>query len=82
MLYSLKNKGLPLLECEKKALSDAVGEKCNVKKCKYLWGFLNICFISNSGREVKFYEFYMILSEVVKMYMPCYRNPVPTLKKS
>ena len=45
MLYSLKNEGLPLLECEKKALSDVVGEKCNVKKCKYLWGFLNMFYI-------------------------------------
>ena len=40
-------------------------------------------FIPNSGREeVPFHEFYMILIEVVKMYMPCYKNMTPTLENS
>ena len=40
-------------------------------------------FIPNSEREeVPFHKFYMILNEVVKMYMPCYRNMTPTLKNS
>ena len=33
-------------------------------------------------KKVRFYEFYVILNEAVKMYMLCYRNPTPTLKKS
>ena len=39
--------------------------------------------IPNSGREeVIFYEFYMMLNQIVKMYMPCYGNLGPTFKKS
>ena len=44
------------------------------------WRFLKIHFIPISGREgVTFYEFYMILNKVLKMYMPCYRNLTHTL---
>ena len=37
MLYSWKNEGVAVLECEKEALSDddVPGEKFNDKTCKY-----------------------------------------------
>ena len=45
--------------------------------------FFKINFIPAGEREVViFFEFYIILNEVVKMYMPCYRNLNLTLKKS
>ena len=45
--------------------------------------FFKINFLPASEREeVTFYEFYVILNEVVKMYMPCYTNVNLTLKKS
>ena len=82
-MYSWKNEDVAALECEKEVLSDVPGEKYNDKKGKSFWGFLKIYFIPNSAREeVRFYKFYMILNEVVKMYIPCFRNPKPTLKKS
>ena len=39
MLYSQKNEGNAVLECEKEALSNAAGEKCFGKKCNYFLGF-------------------------------------------
>ena len=82
MLYSQKNEGIAVLECEKEALSNAPGEKCFGKKCNYFLGFLKIHFIPNSGKEeATFYKFYMILNKVVKIFLPYYRNLTLALKK-
>ena len=54
-----------------------------VKKMQVFLRFFKKDFRLNSGKEeVTYYEFYIMLNKVVKMYMPCYRNLTTALKKS